>query len=190
MKIRNIYRLGVVFLLFILFCFALGSVGRLQTNLLPEKNEELCSQTIGGLKLCTDTKKLSVTTGQNIVVNLVVKNVGEGTANVISTTGLSKYKLSIVDENGTVVLTRMETKLKYHLMTAADEEEYNSSIFVSHHSVVLQPNQSIKEKINLDKLYDLSNTGKYYVEIARKTVKPDGTVGEYLKLERIEVEVK
>ena len=128
-------------------------------------------------------------TGEDIIINLAVKNIGEKNINVITTPGLSKYKLSVFDEEGNTVPTRIETKIKYNLMTAAEEQEYILSHFVSHRSIVLKPKQTIQENINLTKLYDLSNTGKYLVEIARQTVKLDGTVGEYLKLERIEIEV-
>src|SRR4051794_30902888 len=109
MKTRNIYGLGVRFLLSVSFCFSLAIVGRLQTVLPAEKSDALCSTSKRGLELCADPGTFSIKPGDDVILNLVTKNVGPEEAEIISTSGFSsRYKLSVVDENGTVLLTKTE----------------------------------------------------------------------------------
>ena len=192
MKTRKIYASVTILLFFIFSYFAFANIGALQTLLADNRaySKGPCSPITDGLIFCANTKKVSVSSGGEVSLSFVLRNIGNQDVLVETTTGLSKYKLSVVDENGIPLLTKREKKIQFHTMSEADEKEFASSLFISHRSETLEPGKSISEPIILSNIYDFFDAGKYYLEISRKTITAEGKKRDYLKIEKIEIEIK
>lgn len=188
MKSRKIYLAGLVFLLPVIFSF--GYVNSVNVQALFSEGKPACSNIVDGQQLCAETQKLAVRTGEIISLNLMIRNVGKKDVNVDTTSGASKFVLVMFDENGTQLPTARETKIKYHLMTAEEEREFNNSVFVSHRSRILEPNDTFQERLTLGDIYDLSRPGTYFLEISRATMTAKGKAGERLFLPKVEIKVK
>lgn len=196
MKTRKIYASGVALLAFILFCFGYANIGALQT-LLPDNKlakEAICSSIVDGLIFCADTREINIGSGEEVSLNFFIRNFSSKDILVDTSSGLSKYNIAITDGNGSKVRTKVETKrLANTEMSENDRKEFVSSIWINHHSEILEPDNCLEEKLTLSRTYDFSIPGRYFVEISRKTKNPRDPQGNgfiELPLPKIEIVVK
>lgn len=75
---------------------------------------------------------------------------------------------------------------------ASEEElkDFVNSIWRRHHSEMLGPDQILREKLILTNIYDFTQAGTYFVEIARNTMNPTGNGYVDIPLGMLEIEVK
>jgi maltodextrin utilization protein YvdJ len=210
--------LGVVSFLFLVCAFSLAFVNvaylqTFETKSGSSESNEVCSSIINELKLCTDKLKVVVSIETSIVLNFTVTNTIEKNAVekntekeigsiteqedlVAPTTRIivSKSRIKVTDENGTVLPTKMEKIAnKGSLMSEKEKSDFISSLATNHrfdNRQILQ-SQTVNEKLVLSDIYDFSEKGKYFVEITRKIMNPNGEGFIEIPLGRtIEIEVK
>lgn len=176
----------------ILASLAFVNVSYLQVLLTNDKDNspKLCSPVTNGLKFCTNSQKITVNSDDAVVLNFSLINASEQEILVKTNRDLTKYNLKVTDENGEISLTKLEKKIRNNAMSSDDQKDFINSLTTSHRSEILKPNQILNEKIVLSDIYDFTNPGKYYVEVARKTINPNGDGFIEISLEKIEIEVK
>lgn len=190
-KYKTLVLVGVLSFV-ILSSSAYVNVGYLQVLLTDDKanSEKLCSPVTSGLKFCSSSQKIAINSGDAIVLNFSLANTSEQEIQVKTNRDLTKYNLKATDENGETLATKLEKKMRNSVMSSDDQKEFINSLITNHRSEILKPNQILNEKIVLSDIYDFTNVGKYYVEIARKTMNPTGEGFIELQLGKIEIEVK
>lgn len=157
---------------------------------LSQEENGLCSEVTKGLKFCSSLKKISVNLGSEIVLNLSLINKSDKKIAVKSNRDLTKYGLKITDEKGNVLESKIEKKLKDNSMSYDDQKNFIHSVTTNNHSDILEPGQTLEEKIILTDIYDFDKAGIYFAYVTRKTMDPTGNGFIEIPLEKINLEVK
>ena len=160
-------------------------------------SNELCSSPTHGLQLCTSSSSIVVKSGQNVLVNLTLKNISKENILASSIGPFDpQYKFVVKDDSGNEILSTLET-LKRKMENHTISKEESSKLFElccidggSRGDLQLPKNQSTVFIVNLSSDYDLTKKGKYHLEIIRKIAKADKKGYFDLNLKGITIEVK
>ncbi len=165
----------------ILTCLGLGtaslaaiSVFSVDSLYLSDNANPRCINDKQGLSMCIENPTIKIGVGQRAKLFLTLKNSGSVDRDVESTSGASKYRISILDSKGGTIETKMATKLKAHTMNDEDEKRWASSLWVNRHGGSFPPGSTLSEELDLSDIYDLTEPGKYTVKISRSWISVDG----------------
>ncbi len=178
----------------ILTCLCLGTDSPAGIHLLRHHNEMVsgnppkCKMSATGLSICVENPVVRTEKGSKVTIHLTIKNTTSDTQFVDTTSGMSKYRLSLIDSEGTPILTARDLKMKYHLMTENDQKDVAASLFVSHRSIELAPGEAISEDLVVSDIYHLDAVGHYSLQLSHTVILPDGKA-TYLELDPIDIEI-
>jgi hypothetical protein len=144
-----------------------GSVVSLQSLGMVKPDDEVCSSK-AGVFLCVKKREHRVKLGASIAVEFLLANRSSHNFSLNKEVE-SNYSFIIRKQDGTIVPTREEGKLKSHVTSESEVRETLLSKWVSHRPEpqVFGINEELLEKVDLSNLYDLS-AGQYSLEAARK----------------------
>ena len=177
----------------ILLSLAYTETGSLQRGRFlggDDREKEVC-RSFNGLEFCAKFGEISANSGEPIVMDFALKNISEEGILVKTNRDLSRFKVRVFDHYGNLVLSKIDKKQGRNASLSDDDmRELVTSMARSHRSELLEPGQTIDEKLVISDLYNLSNAGTYHIEVARHTHDPKGDGFIEISLEKIRIKVK
>jgi hypothetical protein len=116
-----------------------------------------------------------VKAGSTVRLNITVKNVSGGAIKYFKTVGTAEtgYNIVVTDGEG-----------KSPMETSYGRKLHGKEPFLDHHSemlVSLNPGETVQEFVYLNNIYDLSQPGKYTVQVKNTTYASDADVKSGIK---------
>jgi hypothetical protein len=160
------------------------------TNTMTEN--QICSQIIESLQLCTKNITSKLKLQQNIAADFTLKNLSDKTIEIPRGRFENTYTIKVFDPKGNQLLSKLETLEKKVNEGKAQMEELiaNLPIYSSPASTIILPKQEIPIEFNLSQYYDFTEKGKYKIEISMRLQKKNDTAVAFLTTGAIEIEIE
>lgn len=183
---------------FVIFIFSLIIVVWGQTmnpsreNAVEAQNTNKCSPIVEGLQFCSTSTTISFLTGQQIKINVFLRNTTDRNISILNGELSDSYNIVIKDAKGNIIASKMEKLNKLVDEGKAPLEDLIRQLPVnsSPRKINLNPGQELKIEFNLDDYYDLKTKGKYQINISRKIPVQNSVNVAELSFGKIEIEVK
>lgn len=134
--------------------------------------DETCSSTVEGLKLCTSTPIIATKLGEKIIFQLTLKNVSSDKVSVPNLGNFnSLYRTSVTTPSGGILKTKQSVlEEKVVSGNATNEEAGDVLAFGSVRTdinKILEPGENVSFTYDLSKFFDFAEKGTYHLTIAR-----------------------
>lgn len=155
-----------------------------------EKGQAKCSSDAEGFQFCTNTPHISANSGENVAIQVVLKNTTKKPVTIVRSSFNEMYNIKVMDSKGGTVRSIEEMQADKIKSNADNEQVLELPLNSSPQKVQLAPQQELRTEYNLSNFYDLKAKGKYQIEISRKIPKLNGIGFVELSFGAIEVEIK
>jgi hypothetical protein len=143
-------------------------------SITPQKNVNKCGNETKGLLFCTSTPKVIVNSGQDVNVEISLKNISQNNI-VVPQFGEfnSIYEVSVMSSKRNKILSKLEILQKKLQEGAITPEERAKMLHTGNmpFTVELAPQEEQRLLVNLSEFYDFKTPDKYQVKISRKIAK-------------------
>jgi hypothetical protein len=153
-----------------------------------ETNENICSQEKEGVKVCVTLNRIDAKLNEDVKLSVSLWNLSSQKL-LSGSPLLFEYKLN--KETGEKLPTIFEKRILDSGTALNGEIEWKTALSggSSHRSFVAVGESQVQE-VNLSKVYEFSEKGKYTASIKTKLPNKDGNGFYELVIEAIEIEVK
>jgi hypothetical protein len=151
-----------------------------------------CREIIESLQLCVDKNKTKLNSDHNVIINVILKNLGNQTIEIPQYSFEKMYTIKIYNPSGNLILSKSEKFEQKVKEGKASMEEMIESIPInsSPRLISISSKQEIPLEFNLSQYYDFTEKGKYKIEISMRLQKKDETSVAFLTTGAIEIEIE